>query len=42
MFYFGNVNQFDDDFSSMLRRAATQNHTLHPLGEAVEQVDRPL
>ena len=40
-FYFGHVNEFNDDFGSLLRCAPTKDHTLDPLGETVEQVHRP-
>ena len=40
--YFGDVDEFDDNFGSLLRSAATEYHTLDPLRQPVEQVHRPL
>jgi hypothetical protein len=40
-FYFGNIDEFNNDFGSLLRCAPTKDHTLNPLGKTVEQVDGP-
>ncbi len=40
--YFSDVDEFDDNFSSLLRGTATEHHALNPLSQPVEQVHWPL
>ena len=40
--YFCNVDKFDYDICSLLRRGLTEDHTLHPLGQTIEERYGPL
>ena len=40
--YFCNVDKFDYDVCSLLRRGLTEDHTLHPLRQTIEERYGPL